>query len=228
MNLSINLALLLQKRANITPEQLAAMTLPNAQSKLFLPLRSRHRRQGSTQFCPQCLASDAHPYFRRQWRLATRLTCERHRSRLRDRCTSCNQPLAAFDQSALRPHHYCSGCGYDLRRASSIYLYAAVRRLDQCIHEVFGSDLTAQAPIDNLLMQQLLGIPQFTGVHQRKLLTGFSAPFCPMLRETCMPPERRRHRQAAFSQNWPGARTSGHGEWRQQWSSPAAIRRART
>jgi hypothetical protein len=180
LKLSITLANQLQKYANVTPEQLAAMTLPDGQLReLFLPLRNLHRRQGSTwlQFCPRCLATDAHPYFRREWRLATRLTCEKHNSRLRDRCASCNQPVAAFDQSELRPHHYCARCGYDFRRASAIYLCPAVRKLDQCIHEIFGSDLIAGSPIDNLLVRRLLDIPQFTGIHQRDLLTGLSTSF---------------------------------------------------
>lgn len=180
LKFSIILAKQLQTYADITHEQLTAMTLPDNQTRqLFLPLRNLHRRQGSTwlQFCPRCLATDAHPYFRREWRLATRLTCEKHSSRLRDRCTSCNQPVAAFDQSELRPHHYCARCGYDLRRASTIYLCPAMRKLDQCIHEIFGSGFIAGSPIDNLLVRRLMGIPQLTGVHQRKLLTGLSASF---------------------------------------------------
>ncbi|WP_246659423.1 TniQ family protein [Agrobacterium sp. LC34] len=119
---SITLADHLRQYADITSEQLAAMTMPDGLPKqLFLPLRKLHRRSGSTwlQFCPRCLATDTHPYFRREWRLATRLTCEKHKSRLRDRCTACNQPVAAFDQSALVPHHFCTRCGYDLRRAST-------------------------------------------------------------------------------------------------------------
>ncbi|MCE6078440.1 hypothetical protein GOZ89_23275 [Agrobacterium vitis] len=177
---SITLADQLRQYADITPEQLAAMTMPAGLPKqLFLPLRKFHRRSGSTwlQFCPRCLATDTHPYFRREWRLATRLTCDKHNSRLRDRCTACNQPVAAFNQSALVPHHFCTRCGYDLRRASTIYLCPAVRKLDQCIHEIFGSNLSVETPIDNLLVRRLLEIPQLAGIRQREPLTGLSTSF---------------------------------------------------
>ncbi|OOO27843.1 hypothetical protein BS627_03815 [Agrobacterium salinitolerans] len=180
LNLSITLADQLHEYADIASDQLAAMTLPDGiPRQLFLPLHKIHQRSGSTwlQFCPRCLATDEHPYFRREWRLATRLTCEKHKSRLRDRCTACNQPVAAFEQSELRPHHYCSRCGYDLRYASTIYLCPAVRKLDQCIHQIFGSDLIAGLPIDGLLVRRFLEIPQNTGVHRRRLLTGLSASF---------------------------------------------------
>jgi len=180
LKLSINLADQLQNCADITSEQLAAMTLPEGiPRQLFLPVQNLHQRSGPTwlQFCPRCLATDALPYFRREWRLATRLTCERHCSRLRDRCPSCNQPVTAFDQRELRPHHYCARCGYDLRRASTIYLCPAVRKLDQCIHEIVSSGLIAGCPTGNLLVRRLLDIPQLTGIHQKELLTGLSASF---------------------------------------------------
>ena len=178
LKLSINLAEKLLNCADITSEQLAAMTLAEGLPRqLFLPLQNLHRRSGPTwlQFCPRCLATDKHPYFRREWRLATRLTCEKHSTRLRDRCTACNQPVAAFDQNELRPHHHCARCGYDLRRASTIYLCPAVRKLDQCIHEISSFDLIADSPSTNLLVRRLLGIPQLTGVNQHKFLTGLSA-----------------------------------------------------
>ncbi|WP_454859334.1 hypothetical protein [Rhizobium binxianense] len=85
--------------------------------------------------------------------------------------------MAAFDQTELIPHHYCARCGYDFRRASTIYLCPAVRKLDKCIHEIFGSGLIAGSPIENLVIRRLLGIPQFTGIHQQELLTGLSASF---------------------------------------------------
>ncbi|PWI49829.1 hypothetical protein B5K03_34450 [Rhizobium phaseoli] len=178
LKLSITLAHQLRQYADITSEQLTAMTLPDGiPRQLFLPLQKLHRRSGSTwlQFCPRCLATDEYPYFRREWRLATRLTCEKHSTRLRDRCTACNQPMAAFDQNELRPHHHCARCGYDLRRASTIYLCPAVKKLDQCIHEIVSSDRIAGSPINDLLVRRLLGIPQLTSFHQREFLTGLSA-----------------------------------------------------
>lgn len=170
----------LRRCADISPERLNLMTLPgNFSNKLFLPLRSLARRQGSAwlQFCPLCLADSAHSYFRREWRLATRLTCETHATRLRDRCPSCNQPVIAFDQRQLLPQHHCVRCRYDFRRASTIYLCPAVRRLDQCIHEIVRSGLIGGSSKGELLVRRLLNIPRLTGIHQQELLTGLSASY---------------------------------------------------
>lgn len=170
----------LRKCADISPERLNLMTLPgDFPNRLVLPLRSLARRKGSAwlQFCPLCLADGAHSYFRREWRLATRLTCELHATRLRDRCPSCNQPVIAFDQRQLLPQHHCVRCGYDFRRASTIYLCPAVRRLDQCIHEIVGSGLIGGSSKGELLIRRLLNIPRLTGVDQQELLTGLSASY---------------------------------------------------
>ncbi len=177
---SISVTEQLQKGADVSPKQLRLMTLPgNFPNQLVLPLRSLARRKRSTwlQFCPVCLADGAHPYFRREWRLSTRLTCEIHATRLRDRCPSCNQPVIAFDQRQLLPQHHCVRCGYDFRRASSIYLCPAVRRLDQCIHEIVRSGLIGGCSKGELLIRRLLNIPHLTGIHHQGLLTGLSASY---------------------------------------------------
>jgi len=95
----------------LTPAAVGGMTLAGAGARaLLLPLRAdlspgrRGRRQAAwLQFCPQCLAEDEQPYFRRQWRLATTIACARHGSRLLDRCPACGQALAPFNQASLRP-----------------------------------------------------------------------------------------------------------------------------
>ncbi len=86
----------------LTPEAVGGMTLAGIGARaLLLPLRAdlspgrRGRRQAAwLQFCPQCLAEDEQPYFRRQWRLVTTIVCARHGSRLLDRCPACGQGLA--------------------------------------------------------------------------------------------------------------------------------------
>lgn len=86
-----------------------------------LALGSRNRRRrGGLQFCPQCLAEDATPYFRRSWRLAWHVGCTRHRTLLADHCGYC--------QSLVEPHRVrtgdatlcrCPSCFHDLRRTAT-------------------------------------------------------------------------------------------------------------
>ena len=111
----------------LTPGAVGGMTLAGAGARaLLLPLRAdlspgrRGRRQSAwLQFCPQCLAEDEQPYFRRQWRLATTIVCARHGSRLLDRCPACGQGLAPFNQASLRPQNDCAACGFDLASAKA-------------------------------------------------------------------------------------------------------------
>ena len=53
----------------------------------LLPLGIYHRtrQRYGMQFCPQCLAEDTQPYFRRTWRLALQTICLKHELVLRDR-----------------------------------------------------------------------------------------------------------------------------------------------
>ena len=100
----------------LTPGAVGGMTLAGAGARaLLLPLRAdlspgqRGRRQAAwLQFCPQCLAEDEEPYFRREWRLATTIVCARHGSRLLDRCPACGQGLAPINQASLRPQNDCA------------------------------------------------------------------------------------------------------------------------
>lgn len=60
-----------------------------------LPIRrdGRYRLGYGQQFCPQCLAEDKIPYFRRKWRLAFLVTCEKHHCYLSDACLTCGAPV---------------------------------------------------------------------------------------------------------------------------------------
>ena len=120
----------------LTPGAVGGMTLAGVGARaLLLPLRAdlspgrRGRRQAAwLQFCPQCLAEDEQPYFRREWRLATTIVCARHGSRLLDRCPACGQGLAPFNQASLRPQNDCAACGFDLASAKAPRLGAGARR----------------------------------------------------------------------------------------------------
>lgn len=172
-----DVANLLRSNTGVSTNKLTAMTLCRGLLKpLLLPLRSNGRRDGSTwlQFCPQCLAEDAHPYFRRRWRLASRVTCTRHGSRLRDRCPSCRSRIAIFDQSELAPQHFCVRCGYDLRRAWAIAISPAARQLDRCIDDISRLAAITGSPSSKILARRLLNIPGQTGIYSTKTLTSLS------------------------------------------------------
>lgn len=79
--------------------------------------RNRLRRAGLP-FCPKCLADDAQPYYRLEWRLAWVVGCERHGVRLLDRCDRCHaicEPHRSTAATADLAH--CVECGFDLRRS---------------------------------------------------------------------------------------------------------------
>jgi hypothetical protein len=54
----------------------------------------RTRRRAGLQWCPECLAADEEPYYRRRWRLALASTCPRHGVVLAERCHECGRPAA--------------------------------------------------------------------------------------------------------------------------------------
>lgn len=177
LRLPIDVASQLRIHAGVSPPQLSAMTLSRTLPKqLLLPLRNSERRDGPTwlQFCSRCLADDAHPYFRRRWRLATRISCDRHGARLRDRCPSCRSRISVFDQTELVPQHYCARCGYDLRRASTISLCSAAKRLDRCIDELCGLESISGSPAGGALVRRLLNIPRLVGIYPGTILTSLS------------------------------------------------------
>ncbi|TAW69516.1 TniQ family protein [Rhizobium ruizarguesonis] len=177
MRLPADIAKLLYAKTGVTPDQLAAMTLSHGLPKeLLLPLRDNGHRDSSAwlQFCCRCLADDAQPYFRRRWRLATRVSCTEHGCRLRDRCPSCLGRIAAFDQAALVPQHYCVACGYDLRRASIPYLSPATRTLDRCIDDICSLEAMTQSPSGPVLIRRLLSMPSVGGYYSTMILTSLS------------------------------------------------------
>ncbi|WP_417703439.1 TniQ family protein [Rheinheimera aquimaris] len=69
---------------------------PSGQLRWWLPLNMYHRtyRNFGIQYCPQCLAEDAIPYFRLGWRLAFYTFCPKHQIMLHDRCHHCQLPVA--------------------------------------------------------------------------------------------------------------------------------------
>lgn len=93
------------------------------QLRWLLPVKTRssHRYGYGLQYCPQCLASDLQPYFRRRWRLGFYTFCPDHNVMLLDACASCGAPVAIHRRDYGREIDkaigvtVCNKCGYDLR-----------------------------------------------------------------------------------------------------------------
>lgn len=87
--------------------RLTEKILCNTRNKLILPLvkRGRLSKGKGLRFCPKCLAEDAWPYFRKQWRLSFVTTCLRHECFLCDRCPQCG--AAINPQKLLDSDSYC-------------------------------------------------------------------------------------------------------------------------
>lgn len=93
------------------------------QLRWILPIRNygmRHEAFGQ-QFCPECLANDPLPYFRKQWRVALATYCPLHHVELHDACPACGVPVVIFRGDFGRelrdawPMHVCHSCRYDFR-----------------------------------------------------------------------------------------------------------------
>lgn len=82
----------------------------------------RRRRKFGLQYCPRCLAEDKEPYYRRKWRIAFIVLCERHSIQLHDRCPSCEEPIN-FHRNELGNYRkfvadsltLCHTCHFNLR-----------------------------------------------------------------------------------------------------------------
>jgi hypothetical protein len=78
------------------------------------------------QFCPECLARDAVPYYRKQWRLAPYTYCPDHGCVLYDACPACGTPVAFFrhdfgrEISETKGIAYCWKCEFDFRMADRV------------------------------------------------------------------------------------------------------------
>jgi len=164
-------------RTGVARATISAMATTNgALAPLLLPLRATARRNRSTwlQYCASCLADDRTPYFRRSWRLASRISCFRHGCGLRDRCPACRGGVAPFAQTELVAQHVCVHCGFDLRDAARVSVTVAARRLERAI-----DDLCSAGPADGssrieALVASLLRAPVVAG-GSSLLLTNLSA-----------------------------------------------------
>lgn len=78
------------------------------------------------QFCPECLAKDVVPYYRKQWRLALSTYCPDHDCFLYDACPACGAPIAFFrhdfgrEMSRTKGIACCWKCNFDFRMAERV------------------------------------------------------------------------------------------------------------
>ncbi len=144
---------ILLDHTSICPEVLDGLCLGPSQLSVVW-LRARPQDTGTStvqscwlQFCPACLREDEVPYFRRNWTLATRVSCFRHGCRLRDRCPSCGLGLAPFRQARLVPQHYCAFCDAPLAKPTGPASPGA-RRLERLMDDLLRLDSAGRAQND--------------------------------------------------------------------------------
>lgn len=178
LRLPRHVAGLLADQTGVPQEVVAAMTTSGcAMAPLLLPLRDRAHRNRSTwmQYCPQCLATDEAPYFRRQWRLASRVSCFVHGCGLRDRCPACRAGIATFDQSELVPQYFCARCGFDLRAAPKASIKASVRRLERAIGDICRVEATRGSTKTSDAVSCVRRAPVAADVRSGRTLTNLSS-----------------------------------------------------
>lgn len=94
----------------------------------IMPVGVYHRTHKlfGLQYCPLCLAEDKNPYYRRKWRLAFIVSCERHQILLHDRCPTCGAAIN-FHRDEMGIHRksfadsltLCHVCRFELRTIDS-------------------------------------------------------------------------------------------------------------
>ncbi|MCO5066945.1 MAG: TniQ family protein [Rhizobiaceae bacterium] len=178
LRLPRNVTTLLCHQTGLPPEDISAMTMSGcAMAPLLLPLRDSAHRNRSTwmQFCPLCLAADGAPYFRRRWRLASRVSCFEHGCSLRDRCPACRAGIAAFDQGELVPQHFCAHCGFDLRAAPKASVRPAARRLERAIADICRVESVKGSAKTSDAVSRVLRTPVAADVRSGRTLTNLSS-----------------------------------------------------
>ena len=176
----------LSERTGTTTKQVMETTLQSYQGIVY----QRHRASGTLSwiqslklhhrkfegfgllFCPECLASDEEPYFRKFWRVAFNTVCMIHGCMLHDRCPDCSYGVA-FHRNDMRHAQYlttvslkeCHYCSFDLSRSQAIrpkYENKAIGKfLGNLSQKLFDGTL-GQIEIDNLLIMHHFAKLMFT------------------------------------------------------------------
>lgn len=136
--------------------------------------RGRDRYGYGMQFCPQCLASDETPYYRRSWRLSCFVLCSVHDCFLYDCCPKCRSSVT-FHQSDYgeKVLSYramitkCSKCGFDRRFALAVSCGDSDRwnRLKAFQAVIFNAIQTGWAQEPGNEKNHIMCLPFFNGLH---------------------------------------------------------------
>lgn len=155
----------------------------------------RTRRQFGLQYCPLCLAEDKEPYFRRKWRLAFVVSCERHHTLLHDRCPRCGAAIN-FHRDELGNHRklvagsltLCHICRFDLRTDNSRFI-TYVTQIESkftamLLHAMevgyvrLSEGITTHSLLYFLGLRQLLKIATMRNTRIERLRRAISEEFC--------------------------------------------------
>ena len=128
----------IQTKTGLSRKRILNTTLLAYQGKLYdnyraagqlpwittLQIYHRKRRGHGLQFCPQCLAEDDEPYFRKSWRTTLHTFCPQHMILMHDRCPACGEGIAFHRQELGKsngfqfdPLNICWQCQFDLSKA---------------------------------------------------------------------------------------------------------------
>lgn len=127
-----DLLMRLAEKAELPVELLRAMTLRSYEGVLFerlhtatggtpfllkMAMRGRWSRSPGIRWCPECLAEDNPPYFRKKWRLALFTACLKHRKSQVERC-ACGRTLTMYKAIWLDGKPCCPVCRFALHDLS--------------------------------------------------------------------------------------------------------------
>lgn len=134
----------------------------------------RDRRGFGLQFCPQCLATDETPYYRRYWRLSCAVICPVHKCYLHDCCPECGAPVT-FHQgdygNKASPYvsamTLCIKCGLDRKEVPPVSVggdehSARLLGFQGRVYEAIKTGWTAHP---ELVGQHLMSLAFFRGLH---------------------------------------------------------------
>lgn len=134
----------------------------------------RNRLGYGMQFCPQCLADDETPYYRKVWRLSCIVVCPVHGCFLHDCCPSCKAPVTFhqgdYGEKVLSYRAMitqCSKCGLDRRSVQAIPCSDTDRcnRLKAFQTVIFKAIQTGWAQEPDNQKSHIMCLPYFNGLH---------------------------------------------------------------
>ncbi|GHA70397.1 hypothetical protein GCM10009007_08920 [Formosimonas limnophila] len=166
----------IQAKTGLSRKRILNTTLLAYQGKLYdryraagqlpwittLQIYHRKRRGHGLQFCPQCLAEDDEPYFRKSWRTALHTLCPKHMNLMHDHCPACDESIAFYRQELGKPKEHqfnplstCWQCQFDLSKADVQKVDVWDRQLFSDWRNVLRNFLDEPIPFDQEMRDQL-------------------------------------------------------------------------